>query len=497
MNLQILTPRHAARAGGIALTVLLTACSPEFLDKKPLGLLSSDSFFRTEQQAVWGTNAIYEQLRNWEVHVFSYIGLTDILSDDADKGSTPTDANFLNEIDEFTFDPGNLAMKTVWSGYYRGIYRANLAILRIPDVEEIDPALQARLIGEAKFLRAYFYFNLVRWFGDLPLITEPLGPDEYEQSRVPAAEVYAFIKQDLLEAIQALPEKSQYAQADLGRVTKGAARGLLAKVHLTLGEYAQAEQYALEVINSGQYSLLASYEQIFAREGENSSESVFEVQSAALETGSGGSQYNEVQGVRGTPNLGWGFNRPSDNLVLAYEPGDPRREATILYPGEVLPDGSAIVEDNPDIINERYNQKAWVPLHPGGNGNGPGNIRILRYADVLLIAAEALNETGKQAQALTYLNQVRRRARGTLPASILPDVNTADPNVLRQRIWQERRIELAMEQQRWFDLLRQQRAAQVMQGVGKAFVAGKHELLPIPQSEIDLSGGALAQNPGY
>ena len=126
------------------------------------------------------------------------------------------------------------------------------------------------------------------------------------------------------------------------------------------------------VINSGRYALLPSYSQIFSEAGENFSESLFEVQSAAFEIGGGATQFNEVQGVRGTPNLGWGFNRPSDNLVASYEPGDPRREATILYPGEVLPDGSAIVEDNPNIFNERYNQKAFVVSHAGGNGNGPG-----------------------------------------------------------------------------------------------------------------------------
>jgi hypothetical protein len=241
--------------------------------------------------------------------------------------------------------------------------------------------------------------------------------------------------------------------------------------------------------------LYPDYAKIFQLVGEHSSESVFEISST---TGSiNSSQYNQVQGVRGTPNLGWGFNRPSDNLVSSYEQGDPRRNATILYPGEVLPDGSAIVEDNPDIVNERYNQKAWVPLAPSGdNFEGQGNIRIIRYADVLLMAAEALNENGNATQALTYLNMVRKRARGT-SMTLLPDVTTTDQNALRTRIWNERRSELAMEQQRWFDLLRQGRAASVMQAAGKNFVSPKHLLFPIPQVEIDLSGGDLQQNEGY
>ncbi len=470
------------------------ACT-DFLEKEPLGLITEDAYFKTPEHAVEAVNAVYNMLRRWEVHVFSYIGMTDIISDDADKGSTPTDASFLLELDNFSFNSTNIAPLTVWQGYYRGIHRANVAIERIPQIE-MNAALRDRLVGEAKFLRGYFYFNLVRWFGDVPLITKPLTPDEFKQPRTPKEQVYAQIIKDFEEAAAALP--ATYPPADRGRVTRGSANGMLAKVYLTLGDFQRTEQYALAVINSGTYALFPNYERLFQKEGEMSSESVFEVVTTADQQGLGGSQYNEVQGVRGVPNLGWGFNRPSDDLIRAYEPGDPRREATILYVGEVLPDGSAIVEDNPETINERYNQKAWVPRRPDGrNGAGGGNIRILRYADVLLMAAEALNENGKTQEALTYLNQVRTRARGTRPASVLPNVTVTDRAQLRQRIWQERRVELAMEQQRWFDLLRQGRAGDVMKALGKNFQEGKHELFPIPQNEVDLSGGLITQNPNY
>lgn len=471
-----------------------TGCS-DFLNRPPQGQLTLASFFQTEEHAVWATNAVYNIMRDWEVHVFSYIGLTDIISDDADKGSTPTDASFLSEVDAFTYTPSNIAPQNVWSGYYQGIYRANLALENIPTIT-MDEELKVRLLAENRFLRAYFYFNLVRWFGELPLITEPLEPSEYEQPRVSAEEIYALIISDLENAIDELPTRDQYPAADLGRATQGAAKGMLAKVYLTRGNFAEAERLALEVIQSGLYGLLPDYRSIFTQAGENSIESLFEVQSTALDIGGAGSQYNEVQGVRGTPNLGWGFNRPSDDLIDAYEPGDPRRDATILYVGEILPDGSARVEDNPNIVGERYNQKAWVPQPPGGNGNGPGNIRILRYADVLLIAAEALNENGKPQEALTYLNQVRARARGN-STSVLPDITETEQAALREIIWHERRVELAMEQQRWFDLTRQGRTAEVMQALGKDFQAGQHELLPIPQREIDLSGGLMTQNPGW
>lgn len=478
------------------LLLIVSSCKDSFFEVTPRGQLTAENFFQTEEHALLATNAVYNVLRNWEIHVFAYIGCTDILSDDADKGSEPNDATFLLEMDNLLFDAGNLAPKTLWDGYYRAIFRANIAIERIPEIK-MNTTLQNRLIAEAKFLRAYFYFNLVRWFGDVPLVTKQLTQDEFKQSRAKSADIYAQIIADLKAAIEVLPEKSKQTPDEIGRATKGAAKGLLAKVYLTTKDYTNAEKYALEVINSNEYALLADYTKIFTQEGENASESVFEVgATVSTERYDGGSQYNEVQGVRGDPNLGWGFNRPSDSFILEFEPGDPRREASILYEGEVLPDGSAIIAKNPRIFNARFNQKAWVPTHPGGNGSGPGNIRLLRYADVVLIAAEAANENGKTANALTYLNSVRKRARGT-NTNILPDVTETDKVKLREKIWHERRVELGLEQQRWFDLLRTGQAEAAMIKNGKSFTKNKHELLPIPQAEIDLSAGTLVQNPGY
>ena len=484
----------------LVLLLAVAGCQKDFLDRRPLGQLTSDTFFENADQAVLATNAVYQQFREFDCIALPWIGLTDIISDDADKGSTPTDAQYLVEVDNLTFDGTNTAMSAAWKGHFVGIARANLAIQRIPDVP-MDETLKNRLIGECKFLRAYNYFLLVQWFGDLPIVTAPLSGDEYySQTRRPKTEVYAQIERDLTDAIAVLPEKSQYGANDLGRATKGAAKGILAKLYMIEKNYPQAEQYCLEIINSGEYDLLPKYSDNFLRVGENGRESIFEINAAALPTqnaaGPGASPYNMVQGVRGIPNLGWGFNRPSDNLVASYENGDPRREATVIYVGEVLPDGITQVKDNPEIINERYNQKAWVPTHPGLQDNGPGNIRILRYSDILLLAAEALNENGKSSEALVYLNKVRKRARGT-SSVLLPDVTITDQAMLREKIYRERRSELAMEQQRWFDLLRWGRAASVMTAVGKNFITGRNELLPIPQTEVDLTAGKIPQNPGY
>lgn len=481
------------------LLIFLAGCSEDFLDRKPKGQLTFDTFFENSDHALWATNAIYQQFRTWDLTAFPWIGLTDIISDDADKGSSPNDALYVLEVDEFTFNATNVLFGQAWQGHYHVIFRANLAIENIPGID-MDPALRSRLVGEAKFLRAYAYFRLVQWFGDIPLVDHVLTDEEYyNQPRASKEVIYDFIENDLLDAIEALPEKSEYSSADLGRATKGAARGILAKLYMVEHDFAKALAQAEAIITSGEYSLLQRYGDNFLPIGEHGAESIFEISAVAVQAavaGPGATPFNMVQGVRGVPNLGWGFNRPSDDLVAAYEPGDPRRQATIIYVGEVLPDGSTIVEDNPEILNERYNQKAWVPAHAGLQDNGPGNIRILRYADILLLAAEALNETGNPGQALEYLNQVRARARGT-NNFILPDITTMDQTELRERIYAERRIELAMEQHRWFDLARWGRITDEMDPLVQGFDPSKHTLLPIPQSEIDLTNGILSQNPGY
>jgi len=487
------------RLGLILLLAVVSSCGEDFLERKPKGQLTFDTFFETSDHAVWATNAIYQKFRTWEMCAFPWIGITDIISDDADKGSTPTDALYMLQLDQFSFDATNEGINGAWSGHYQLIFRANLAINNIPGID-MDEELRNRLVGEAKFLRAYTYFRLVQWFGDIPLVTSSLSQDEYyNQTRTSKEVVYDLIEQDLLDAIAVLPEKSDYPAADLGRATKGAARGMLAKLYMVKQQFADAIVQCDSIILSGEYMMLTRYSDNFLRVGEHGAESIFEISAVAEQAaiaGPGATPFNMVQGVRGVPNLGFGFNRPSDDLVADYEAGDPRRQATIIYVGEVLPDGSTIVQDNPEVLNERYNQKAWVPAHAGLNDNGPGNIRILRYSDILLLAAEAYNEEGNPGKALEYLNLVRARARGN-NNFILPDITTMDKTELREILYHERRVELAMEQHRWFDLARWGRLADVMPLVQPNFVASKHILLPIPQSEIDLTGGALVQNNGY
>ncbi|MBK7220951.1 MAG: RagB/SusD family nutrient uptake outer membrane protein [Saprospiraceae bacterium] len=481
-----------------AITFLLVSCSSDFLDRKPRGQLTYDTFFENEDHALQSVNAIYNIFRSWEFTALPYLGATDIISDDSDKGSSENDALYLAELDQFQSNATNATYSSMWTGHYQAIFRANLAIENIPGIE-MDENLKARLIAEAKFLRAFCYFRLVQWYGEVPLITSILTEDQFfSQQRAAISEVYGQIEKDLQDAIAVLPESSKYAAADIGRVSKGAARGILAKLYMVKKDYTKAVEQCEAIISSNEYALMPSYAEIFTSKGEQGPESVFEISAVAIQAavaGPGASPYNMVQGVRGVPNLGWGFNRPSDNLIAAYEPGDPRRQATVIYVGEILPDGSTKVEDNPDILNERYNQKAWVPKHAGLQDNGPGNLRLLRYADILLLAAEAYNELGNGAAALPLVNQIRKRARGT-NNFILADIATTDQAQLREKIRKERRIELAMEQHRWFDLVRWGIAGDVMRAAGKPFIDNKHERFPLPQTEIDLSDGVLDQNNG-
>ncbi|MCJ8166765.1 RagB/SusD family nutrient uptake outer membrane protein [Pontibacter sp. E15-1] len=464
----------------------LYSCKEDFLDVDPQGQPRGEDFFVTQEHALQSVNAIYGNLREWKLAAFANLAVTNIASDNADKGSDPGDATFMNDFDNFTFTPTQFILNDYWTGQYQGINLTNQALDNIPNIS-MDQTLQQRLLAEAKFLRAHHYFNLVRAFGDVPLLTRvPQTPEEINPVRAPKEEVYQQIIKDLQEAATVLP--ANYDAVNVGRATKGAALTLLAKVNLYQKNWQQVLDLTNQVMGMG-YSLTPNYNDIFRISGENNSESIFEVQALTLPGNCGASniQWAEVQGVRG--QFGWGFAIPSENLVNAFEEGDVRMDATILFRGETTPEGDKIKDDVP---NPYYNQKAYVPsfvTRDCGYGKDQ-NMRILRYAEVLLMHAEAANELGMTSEALSSLNMVRVRAK-------LDPIETATQQELRNIIWQERRVELALEGDRFYDLVRQGRAAEVLQAAGKQFTAGKNELYAIPQRQIDLSGGTLTQNPGY
>ena len=485
-----------------------TSCSDNFLDEEPLAIPSSATLFADEAGAVRATNGIYAHLRNWDVVGFPYFGIKELPSDDADVGSTPGDGSYprLELINTFTYDPSVIEINGYWEGTYRGVNRANQVIYNVPDID-MDETLKARLIAEAKFLRAFYYFDLVRAYGEVPLIDQVYTDPESARQAVPkspVADIYNFIIQDLTAAIDGLPVKSAYPMSELGRATQGAAQGMLAKVYLFQQAYQKASEQARAVIESGEYSLYPDYRSLFFPAQENGAESLFEAQIVDREDRQIDNQYTKWQGVRG--QFGWGFLSPTESLSDAYEAEDPRRTATIFYSGDTL---EGATEPYLLLTDEggspRANKKTMLPVDlqpPGYPANSPTNYIILRYADVLLMYAEAMNELGQSAEALTYLNQVRARARGDNPGA-LPDITTTDQGELREIIWHERRVELALEGHRFFDLIRENnvvsgRAAQVLAEDGKIkFKIEKNATFPVPQQQIDLSGDVLTQDTAW
>ncbi|WP_276090733.1 RagB/SusD family nutrient uptake outer membrane protein [Pedobacter sp. JY14-1] len=474
--------------------MLLTAsCKKDFLNVPPQAQQPETAFWKTAEDADKAVNAVYAKLRSWDNVAFNAIVIESTGADEADKGSTPTDATFFNLFDTFTVTSTQGSLQGFWNGQYQNIKLCNQAIDSIPKIA-MDENLKSRYIAEAKFVRAYSYFRLVRAYGRVPLrLHEPKDPTEYNIPQAEKTEVYAQIEKDLTEAASVLPPS--YDADNKGRATKGAALGLHAKVAMYQQKWNDVLSFTNQVMGLG-YDLFPNFEKGFRTENENNIESVFEIQAELLigNSAASNSQYSQVQGVAGVRGGGWGFNTPSQALADAFEPGDPRRDATIIFRGETTPQGDVIPTTVP---NERYNQKSYVPFSlyvSGYNEGAQQNIRVLRFADILLMNAEAANELGDPAQAKSSLNRVRQRARGGNP-NILPDVTTNDKTELRNAIWHERQVELAMENDRYFDVIRQGRAAQVFGP--KGWKANKNEVWPIPATEIDLSGGKLTQNPGY
>lgn len=483
--------------------MILAGCE-DFLDVGLENQLTQESFPVNQADALLATNAVYSTLRNWHYHSGGY-PILDIMSDDSHKGSNPADQlNTIGPYDNFTHVPTQDGLDRWWATLYLGIKRANVVIEKVP-VIPMDETLRNRYVGEARFLRSLFYFDLVRAWGGVPIVTTTTPP--LQLARSSSADVYNLIEQDLLYAIQHLPEKSLYPATDLGRASRGAAKALLARVYLfrrdvSKNDFQNAEKYALEVIQSAEFDLEPNFEDANGKNGEHGVESVFEV--GAMETeGNVGNQYANTQGVRGTPNRGWGFNRPSLNLRYSFEENDPRLKLTIIDLNDVI-DGILILGDGTTpnetfdeqgnlIEVECYNRKVWIP-GTSTNTQFGHNRRLIRYSDVLLMAAEALNENNKPGDALIHLNRVRERARHG-NNNILPEITVTDKDQLRDLIIAERRVELALEGHRFWDIVRTGKAPQVFGPLG--FVQGKHELLPIPQNEIDISQGILTQNPNW
>jgi len=491
---------------------LFTTCSKEFLELNPLVGSTEANFYQTAGDAQAAIIACYNPLQQ-EVtpiqgsnqlapHFRWYFG--DVVSDDSDKGgSGDGDEPELFLFENFQGTSNSKLCLGEWQNAYQVIAYCNIALEKIPEID-MDEDLKNRFLGEAQFIRAYGYYTLVTMFGGVPLITETLAPSEYQQPRATANEIWALIESDLNSATNRLPLRSQLSLSEIGRATSGAAWSLLGKAHMYQREFQAAFDAFEEVINSTEYFLDPSYENVFTLAGENGPGSIWEIQYMNASGGNWGNQLegnftNVFQRARGAFN-GFGFNLPTQDFVDEFESGDPRLRATVFQVGDQMGDRGQFTLDATGFPHLYYPRKYFLNAAdeaPFGDpvANGPANDRVIRYADVLLMYAEAAFHLGQEQLARDAVNEVRERARGGL-SGILPDVAAGGPFLL-SAIYHERRVELGMEGHRFFDLIRQERAAEVMQNLGFSFVEGTHELFPIPQVEITLSGGLITQNPGY
>lgn len=484
------------------MALVVTACSNNFLDRYPKGRwdhsnYTPDSTLNAGILVEAKLAEDYGTLRGWPF-CWANLAMNNYTTPDVEKGSTPSDGGEITQLKPMSYTASNANIADYYSACFSSIFLSNEALAlasALPDTTALKP----RYLAEALFLRSIMYYRLAQAFGGVPYVDKVLGQTDKTPARSTRDQIWQNIEHDLLQAIPLLPSrKTLLASGNSGRATQNAARAVLAKVYMYQKNWAGALSMTTAIIESGDNSLNTPYDQIFTEATEYGDESVFEVycdEKPALQINLG-SQFDQIQGIRGTPNLGWGFNAPSQVLMDAYEPGDPRKAASVISDGDVL-DGKKVKADAAGY--KFFNKKAYTNLSErsmyGRSDALQGtwvNIRVIRYADVVLMHAEAACELGNTTEALDKLEMVRARARGG-DNTILPKITTTNIDELRAAIHEERRIELAMEWERFYDLVRWDEAKTVIPN----FVVGKHELFPIPQTEIDKSEGVLTQNPGY
>ncbi|MGB1452870.1 MAG: RagB/SusD family nutrient uptake outer membrane protein [Crocinitomicaceae bacterium] len=473
-------------------SLTFTGCD-KFLDVSPPYTQDAENYFQTPADYEMALIGAYDLLQSTFVNV--WVG--DIASNDAIAGGeSVNDTQGLHQISDMTHGGVNLELRSIMRWMYTGITRCNFIM---ENKDNIEFNGKDKIIAETRFLRAYYYFELVKFFGDVPLVIDKrIGAEEVTQiPRAPVADVYAQIESDLSAAIPVLDDITLIK----GKASKGAAKSLLGKVYLYQNKFLEAADIFDEVINSGIYALLGDYEQLFYAATENNSETVFDVEYSGAEGGSYGCfvclEGNAGPGFQGIrqyvgPVYGDGnsYNLPTQDLYDAFASFDGRRDVTVLDLDAFIAE-----QDNPELItyaigagghtgyyNNKYIKRQGEIGLPDNDLTSPLNYKAIRYADVLLMAAEAHYQNGNSGTAQGYMNQIRSRA-GVQP---IPIGSIED-------IYNERRLELSCEGHRFFDLVRTGQAEQYIDG----FVPNKHELFPIPQIEIDLAGGNWSQNPGY
>lgn len=491
---------------------VVTGCN-SFIDVATDGVLTSTSTYKTEDDAVDLVTGCYDAIHNHVWCIDFPLMAGDLNSDDTWKGGENTsDQGEMNELNYFYAGTSNKFVEYIWRVRWMGIYRCNNALQEIPKID-MDTTLQNRLIAEVKFLRAYNYFELVKQFGDLPEITTPITPAEAKVPRVNKDSVYTdIIEKDLQEAAAVLPQKSAYASTDAGRATRGAALAFLGKSYLYQKKYQKAFDAFKTVISEGEYSLEPDFISNFDVDNKNNCESIFEIQEDGSQT------YEEGSGIatlmRSRADAGWGYNIPSTSLVNEFEAGDPRKKLTIIEEGDTI-EGAPYSMSG--MLNpKRTSRKHYIPKAKRMStewNHSNYNIRMFRYADLLLMYSEAAHGIGDTSTSLWGLEQVRARARKlSSDPNVLPKITTTDDVALTNAIRHERRVELALEQQRFWDICRWGIAKKVLDtfvnfnmnentgtdkgdNKGTLFQTGKHELFAIPSKDCISAG--WSNNPGY
>lgn len=488
---------------GLLLAFGLYSCEDKFLDEEENYLIDSEGYFNSEDDYYLALVGAYDLLQTTFINNI----LGEIASDNTlCGGESATDTSGYQQIDDMIHTPVNLQLRNLWNYMFAGIKRCNY-FLEFQDKTDFDG--REAMVAEVRFLRAYYHFELVKWFGGIPVKEydnallgqgKRFAPgDETSIPRYSADQVYALIESDLIFAVNNL----EYSAPQVGRVTKGAAQALLGKAYLYQEKFSESASILQDLISNGPYQLSSDFEQIFELEGENGVGSVFEVQYTDGEGASFDcfqcSEGNIAVGYMGIRNhtgpvydSGFSFNVPVQEAFDAFSPGDVRRDVSILdIVAWATATGAEYVEgyEHTGFYNRKYLPRKGDQNIGDQNLTNPNNYRSIRFADVLLMAAEALNRGGvDDTQALIYLNQVRERAFGNSNSNI-----SATGSALTHAIWEERRLELMGEGHRFFDLVRTGQAASAIEG----FVTDKHEVFPIPFEEIQFSNGNWNQNPNY
>ncbi|PRY85770.1 RagB/SusD family nutrient uptake outer membrane protein [Mongoliibacter ruber] len=490
------------------------SCDEERLEPVNPNELSVETFFVSGPQLEAGVNSVYAALQGLDLYIREYFFLQDLLSDDVESGGGQLEAH-RNQVAQGVIDPSNPLIISNWRGWYRVIHRANIVIDNADNAtEEITENLRTRILGEAYFLRGWAYYELGSLWGGVPLMTEMATSVNSALPRSSQEETYQQAISDLNEAINRLPSKNEYSNADLGRATSGAAQAMLARVHMFKGDFAAAKPLLENIVNSGLYSLVDRYLDNFEEENENNAESLFEVQftrdfgDANVWDGDGsGISFTTFRGQEYSPTA-WRNLIPNTSLVNAFEKeangaakDDPRFSYNFYVVGDTYNNGNNVL--TPDGVQGDNSKPSWrkytmIYKQSAENMQSGINFRVIRYAEVLLMLAEVENELGNTAGALPYLNATRERADVNMPLYPTLQYPVGTQDEMRRAIQHEKRVEFPGEQIRNRDI-RRWRRMNVLDGEPLPNYSPHHDLLPLPFAEID-NNAALTnsdQNPGY